>query len=174
MMLTKFIRCHHRDTVNQVCPRDYQIFQDQISEQDVQNDKSLKHQQRRVTVFFSKLVKSRYRFALLKKLLYRNFFDNTGKIVFEQVIVPPDSNMPKIGNCMISLCRDSLKQFENRKKLALRKPYKIPHLNEHVMRYVNNFIECIKSQPPKSERVNTPPEMIYYPATVLNLFLKLN
>ena len=65
IMLTKFTRKQHTNTVNQVCPQgDSQIFQAQLSDQDVQkmirvlvNDEPLPNHVNFASTFFQKLVK---------------------------------------------------------------------------------------------------------------------
>ena len=40
--------------------------------------------------FFQKRVKNRKRFEVVNRILYRNFFDNTGRVLLKQLVVPPD------------------------------------------------------------------------------------
>ena len=107
--------------VNQVCPNgDFQLVQEQLVNSDVQrmiriltqnetppNHANLKSQ------FFHKLVKNKKRFEEVNNVLYRNFFDGTGKIKCKQFVVPPETNR----QVMQSLHDDPLKGHPGSSKM---------------------------------------------------------
>ena len=43
------------------------------------------------STFFQKLGKNRKRLEVVNKALYRKFFDNTGRVLFKQIVVPPET-----------------------------------------------------------------------------------
>ena len=50
--------------------------------------------------FFQKYVNNRKRLEVVNKDLHRNFFDNTGRVLLQNIIVPPETTMPIIRRCM--------------------------------------------------------------------------
>ena len=169
VILTRFTRRHHPNSVNQVCPNgDSQIIQDQLSNQDIQkmvriltNNEPLPSHVNFTSSFFQKLVKNRKRLEVVNKVLYRNFFDNTGRFLLKQIVVPPETTMPIIR----TMHGDPMQGHPGASKMLveLRKRYYIPNASEHESKYVSNCIECIRAKPVNPKRLTPPLEKIYDP-----------
>ena len=169
IMLTKFTRKQHTNTVNQVCPQgDSQIIQAQLSIQDVQkmirvlvNGEPLPNHVNFASTFSQKLVKNRKRIEVVNKALYRKFFDNTGRVLFKQIVVPPETTLPIIR----TMHGDPMQGHPGATKMfvELRKRYYIPNLSEHVSKFVSNCTDCLKAKPVNPKRLIPPLEKIYDP-----------
>ena len=152
IMLTKFIRCHHPNTVNQVCPQgDSQIIQDQLGNQDVQkmvrvlvNYEPLPNHVNFASSSFQKLVKNRKHLEVVNKVLYRNFFDNTGRVLLKQIVVPPENTMPIIRTMHGDPMHGD--PVASKMLVELRKRFYIPGLSEHISKILSNCSECIKAK----------------------------
>ena len=99
MTFTRFRRKLHDNVVNQVCPNgEFQIIQDQVVNLDIQRMIRVLNQKETLpnhvnfeSQFFQKLVKNKKRLEVVNNVLYRNFFDGTGKIKCKQVVTPPET-----------------------------------------------------------------------------------
>ena len=80
--------------------------------------------------FFQKLVKNRKRLEMVNKFLYRNFFDNTGRVLLKQIVVHPETTI-QIFRMMHG---DPMQGHPGASKMLveLRKRFYIPGLSEHV------------------------------------------
>ena len=168
-MLTKFTRRPNPNTVNQVCPQgDSQIVQEQQSNQDFQqmvrvivNNEPLPKHVNFASSFFQLLVKNRKRLEVVNKVVYRNFVDNTGRVLFKQIVVPPETMMPIIS----TMHGDPMQGHPGASKMLveLRKRYYIPNLSEHVSKFVINCTACLKAKPVNPKRLTPPLEKIHEP-----------
>ena len=122
MTFTRFRPRHHDNVVNQVCPNgDFQIVQDQLQNSDIQrmirilsqNETPPNHANFE-SQFFKKLVKNKKRLEVVNNVLYRNFFDGTGKIKCKQIVVPPET----IHQIVQSLHNDPLQDHPGRSKMS--------------------------------------------------------
>ena len=106
--------------------------------------------------FFQKLVKNRKRLEVVNKVFYRNFFDNTGRILLKQIVVPPETTMPIIR----TMHGDPMQGHPGASKMLveLRKRYYIPNSSAHVSKYVSICIECIQAKPVNPKRLTPPLE----------------
>ena len=169
IMLTKFTRRPHPITVNQVCPQeDSQIIQGQLSNQDVQKmvrvlvkNEPLPNHLNFTSSFLQKLVKNRKRLEVVNKVLYRNIFDNSGRVLFKQIVVPPETTMPIIR----TMHADPMQGHPGASKMLveLRKRFCIPNFSEHVSKFVSNCTDCLKARPIHPKRLTLPLEKIYDP-----------
>ena len=169
ILLTKFTRKQHPNMVNQVCPQgNSQIIQDQLSNQDIQkmvrvlvNDEPFPDHVNFASSFFQKLVKNKKRLEVVNNVLYRKFFDNTGRVLFKQIVVPSETTLPIIR----TVHGDPMQGHPGATKMLveLRKRYYIPNLSEHVSNFVSNCTDCLKAKPVNPKRLTPPLEKIYDP-----------
>ena len=165
IMLTKHTRRPHPNTVNQVCPQgDSQIVQEQLSNQDVQkmvrvlvNNEPLSNHVIFASSFFQKLVKKRL--EIVNKVTYRKFFDNTGRVFFKQIVVPPETTLPIIR----TMHGDPMQGDPGATKMLVefRERYYIPNLSEHVSKFVSNCTDCLKAKPANPKHLTPPLEKVY-------------
>ena len=181
MTFTRFRRRHHDNVVNQVCPNgDFQIVQDQLQNSEIQrmirilsqNETPPNHANFECQ-FFQKLVKNKKRLEVVNNVLYRSFFDGTGKIKCEQIVVPPET----IHQIVQSLHNEPLQGHLGSSKMLhqLRKRYYSPNLSEIVLQYVSNCQDCIRSKPIRKTETTPPLQQIYDPCNgpedVLEIYL---
>ena len=153
-MLTKFTRRHHSHTVIQVSPQgDSQIIQGQLSNQDVQKmvrvlvyNEPLPNHVNFAVSFSQKLVKNRKRLEGDNNVLYRNFLDNTSRVLLKQIVVPPKTTMP-VTRTMHGHPMQGHPGRPSKKLVNFCKRYYIPGLSEHVSKYVITCTDCIKAKP---------------------------
>ena len=133
---TKFVPKGLPTQVNQVSPSgEFAIVEKQRKDLDIQrmvrilkNEELPPNNPNFCSMFFQKLNKNRKRLEIVNDVLYRNFFDNTGKIKFKQVVVP-DSIVEDI---IRSLHNDPMQGHPGSSKMLneLRKRYYAPNLAE--------------------------------------------
>ena len=98
---------------------------------------------------------------MVNKVLYRNFFDNSGRVLLKQIVLPPETAMPIIK----TMHGDPMQGHPGSSKMLveLRKRYYMPGLSEHVAKYGSNCTDCIKDKPVDPKRLVPPLEKIYDP-----------
>ena len=91
------------------------------------NDEPFPNHVNFASTFFQKLVKNRKRLEVVNKALYRKFFDNTGRVLFKQIVVPPETTLPIIR----TMHGDPMQGHPGATKMLveLRKRYYIPNLS---------------------------------------------
>ena len=169
MTFTRFRRKLHDNVVNQVCPNgEFQIIQDQLVNPDIQRMIRILNQKETLpnhvnfeSQFFQKLVKNKKRLEVVNNVLYRNFFDGTGKIKCKQIVTPTET----IQKIIQSLHDDPLQGHPGCNKMLheLRKRYYSPNLSELVLQYVSNCQDCIRSKPIRKAAITPPLQQIYDP-----------
>ena len=97
----------------------------------------------------------------MNNVLYRQFFDNVGKLAYRQIVVPPETTEAIIR----TMHGDPMQGHPGASKMLseLRKRYYVPNLTEKVQEFVNNCQECIKTKPAKPNALIPPLEPIYDP-----------
>ena len=122
--------------------------------------------------FFQKLVKNKKRLEVINNVLYRNFFDGTGKIKCKQTVVPPKTNRQIIQ----SFHEDHLRAHPGSSKTQheLRKRYYLPNLYELVLQYVSNCPDSFRSQPIQKAAITPPLQQIYDPCNGPEVILEID
>ena len=116
MTFTRFRRKLHDNVVNQVCPNgEFQIIQDQLVNLDIQRMIRVLNQKETLpnhvnfeSQFFQKLVKNKKRLEVVNNVLYRNFFDGTGKIKCKQIVTRPKPFEKSFNPCTMTLYKVTL------------------------------------------------------------------
>ena len=116
MTFTRFRRRLHDNVVNQVCPNgDFQIVQDQLVNLDIQRMIRISNQKETLpnhvnfeSQFFQKLVKNKKSLEVVNNVLYRNFFDGTGKVKCKQIVTPLKPSEKTSNHYTTTLCKVTL------------------------------------------------------------------
>ena len=169
LFFTRFYQRNQVHMVNQVCPSGTsEIVKAQGENSDVQRviriltvQETPPNQVNFASTFFQKLFKNRKRLEVVNNVLYRQFFDNVGKLAYRQIVVPPETTEAIIR----TMHGDPMQGHPGAPKMLseLRKRYYVPNLTEKVQEFVNNCQECIKTKPAKPNTLIPPLEPIYDP-----------
>ena len=111
--------------------------------------------------FFQKLYKNNKRLEVIDGVLYRQYFDHSGKRIRRQIVVPETLIMDIIR----TLHENPVQGHPGSKKMLqeLRKRYYSPNLAEQVQTFISNCQACIQSKPIAKEKLRPPLQKIYDP-----------
>ena len=169
LFFTRFYQRNQVHMVNQVCSSGTsEIVKAQGENSDVQRviriltvQETPPNKVNFASTFFQKLFKYRKRLEVVNNVLYRQFFDNVGKLAYRQNVVPPETTEAIIR----TMHGDPMQGHPGASKMLseLRKRYYVPNLTEKVQEFVNNCQECNKTKPAKPNTLIPPLEPIYDP-----------
>ena len=111
--------------------------------------------------FFQKLNKNKKRLVVEQDVLYRNFYDQTGKTQYKQIVVPDSI----IGDIIRTLHDNPMQGHPGSSKMLneLRKRLYAPNLAQKVQEYVDNCQMCIRTKPISQSKITPPLQKIYDP-----------
>ena len=87
-------------------------------------------------------------------MLYRQFFDNVGNLVYRQIVVPPETAEAVIR----TIHGDPMQGHHGASKMLTELRKKFSNLAENLQEFVNNCQDCIKAKTVKPNTVKPPLE----------------
>ena len=113
------------------------------------------------TSFLHKLIKNAKRLEVVNRVLHCNFYDQPAKVLFKQIIVPPETTQ-----AVIKTLRGKTKQGHpgaNKMLVELRKHYYVPNPTVQDQSNVSKCANFTKAKPANFSALTLPLQKIYDP-----------